>query len=36
MFTAGQQSALVDFCGIFIAIDVILHPYIYMEVDKFL
>jgi hypothetical protein len=36
LFTAGQKSVEADFCGIFIAVDVLLRPYIYMEVDKFL
>jgi hypothetical protein len=36
IFTAGQSSALVDFCGIFIAVDVISYPCIYREVGKFL
>jgi hypothetical protein len=36
IFRTGQHSALVNFCGIFIIVDVVLLPYIYMEVDKFL
>jgi len=31
LFTAEQSSAFTDFCGIFIAVDVALLPYIYYE-----
>jgi len=29
LFTAEQSSVFADFCGIFIAVYVILYPYIY-------